>query len=62
MTATARISDEPFNYAAASVCGAIFLADPPADMGRYYPDEYYVLPTDGQLERLRCAPSATSWT
>lgn len=46
-----RISDEPFNYRRCEVCSAIFLADPPADMGLYYPDEYYVLPTDGQLER-----------
>ena len=46
-----RISDEPFNYRRCEVCSAIFLADPPADMSLYYPDEYYVLPTDGQLER-----------
>ncbi len=46
-----RISDEPFNYRRCELCSAIFLADPPADMSRYYPDEYYVLPTDGQLER-----------
>jgi 2-polyprenyl-3-methyl-5-hydroxy-6-metoxy-1,4-benzoquinol methylase len=46
-----RISDERFNYRRCERCSAIFLADPPEDMGRYYPDEYYVLPTDGQLER-----------
>ena len=46
-----RISDERFNYRRCERCGAIFLADPPDDMGRYYPDEYYVLPTDEQLEQ-----------
>jgi 2-polyprenyl-3-methyl-5-hydroxy-6-metoxy-1,4-benzoquinol methylase len=46
-----RISDERFSYRLCERCGAIFLADPPEDLSRFYPDEYYVLPTDGQLER-----------
>jgi SAM-dependent methyltransferase len=45
------LSEETFNYRLCERCGAIFLADPPEDLGRFYPDEYYVLPTDGALER-----------
>jgi SAM-dependent methyltransferase len=45
------LSDEPFNYRLCEHCRAIFLADPPEDLGRYYPDEYYVLPTGAALER-----------
>ena len=46
-----RLSDETFNYRLCDRCRAIFLADPPDDLGRYYPDEYYVLPTGDALER-----------
>jgi SAM-dependent methyltransferase len=45
------LSDEPFNYRLCEHCRAIFLADPPEDPARFYPEEYYVLPTDGALER-----------
>jgi hypothetical protein len=39
-----RISDETFDYYACNRCGLIFLDPMPADLGRYYPNEYYVLP------------------
>ncbi|MEO8627247.1 MAG: class I SAM-dependent methyltransferase [Betaproteobacteria bacterium] len=38
------ISDETFDYYACNRCGLIFLDPMPADLGRYYPNEYYVLP------------------
>jgi SAM-dependent methyltransferase len=40
-----------FNYRLCEHCRAVFLADPPEDLGRYYPDEYYVFPTGDALER-----------
>jgi 2-polyprenyl-3-methyl-5-hydroxy-6-metoxy-1,4-benzoquinol methylase len=46
-----RLSEEQFNYRRCEQCGAIFLTDPPEDLGRYYPDDYYALPTGAQLER-----------
>jgi SAM-dependent methyltransferase len=45
------LSDETFSYRLCERCGAIFLADPPEDLGRFYPDEYYVLPTGDGLAR-----------
>ena len=45
------LSEEDFNYRVCDHCRAIFLADPPDDLGRFYPDEYYVLPTGETLER-----------
>lgn len=47
MSATDRnqlISDTPFHYRRCPRCGLIALADPPADLGRYYPDGYYHAP------------------
>jgi 2-polyprenyl-3-methyl-5-hydroxy-6-metoxy-1,4-benzoquinol methylase len=46
-----RLSRESFNYRRCERCGAIFLTDPPQDLGRFYPDDYYVLPTGEQLDR-----------
>jgi SAM-dependent methyltransferase len=45
------LSEVLFNYRLCEQCRAVFLADPPSDLGRYYPDEYYVLPTGEALER-----------
>jgi len=39
-----RISAEEFQYFACDACGLVFLNPIPADLGRYYPNEYYVLP------------------
>jgi|RhiMetdeSRZDD1v2_1073273.scaffolds.fasta_scaffold04404_17 SAM-dependent methyltransferase len=43
------LSDDEFSYRLCDRCGTIFLADPPKDLGRYYPDEYYVLPNGDAL-------------
>lgn len=34
-------SGEAFTYAECSACGCLHLVDPPADLSRYYPREYY---------------------
>jgi 2-polyprenyl-3-methyl-5-hydroxy-6-metoxy-1,4-benzoquinol methylase len=45
------LSEAVFNYRVCDRCGAIYLSDPPEDLGPYYPEEYYVLPTGDGLER-----------
>jgi 2-polyprenyl-3-methyl-5-hydroxy-6-metoxy-1,4-benzoquinol methylase len=50
-----RLSDEVFHYRRCERCATHFLVNVPADLGRFYPSEYYVLPTAEQLERLRSA-------
>ena len=45
------LSEEKFHYRRCERCGAIFLADPPDDLGRFYPGDYYGLPPDGLPER-----------
>ena len=37
------IGDRAFEYRECEHCGALFLADPPADLERYYPEGYYGL-------------------
>jgi len=44
------IGDATFHYRRCRSCGCYVLADPPADLGAYYPPEYYALPS---LEGLR---------
>jgi SAM-dependent methyltransferase len=44
------VTDEDFTYMRCSVCAAISLRDPPADLGRYYPDDYYPLQSTAELE------------
>jgi SAM-dependent methyltransferase len=36
-----RIGDDTFTYRRCRVCATLFLADPPEDLGRYYPEAYY---------------------
>ncbi len=40
-----RISDERFEYRRCQACGTLGLAAVPDDIGRYYPHEYYALPS-----------------
>ncbi len=49
------LSDEVFRYDRCERCETIFLVNVPADLGRFYPSEYYVLPSAEQLEQLRSA-------
>jgi 2-polyprenyl-3-methyl-5-hydroxy-6-metoxy-1,4-benzoquinol methylase len=39
---------ERFTYARCRTCGTVFLVDPPADLARYYADDYYHFGPDGE--------------
>jgi SAM-dependent methyltransferase len=39
---------ERFAYARCRTCGTVFLVDPPADLARYYAEDYYDFGPDGQ--------------
>lgn len=39
---------ERFAYARCRTCGTVFMVDPPADLGRYYSEEYYQFGSDGE--------------
>jgi SAM-dependent methyltransferase len=39
-----RVSEEQFPYFDCDACGVIFLDPLPADLGRYYPSDYYMFP------------------
>lgn len=41
---------DPFRYDLCATCGSLQLADPPADMGRYYPAGYYSFDADLDAE------------
>ncbi len=45
------ITGESFEYRRCQSCGTVFLLDVPADLGRYYPQDYYQLPTPSELDR-----------
>jgi 2-polyprenyl-3-methyl-5-hydroxy-6-metoxy-1,4-benzoquinol methylase len=45
------ITDQGFEYRRCQSCGTIFLSDVPVDLGRYYPEDYYGLPTREALDR-----------
>ena len=38
-----RMDDTRFFYMRCRQCAVVFLRDPPADLGRYYPQDYYVI-------------------
>lgn len=44
------IGDETFQYRRCRSCRTTFLSDVPADLGRYYPEDYYQLPTSSELD------------
>jgi len=45
------ITAQRFDYLRCQSCATIFLADVPADLGRYYPEDYYELPSLAELDR-----------
>jgi len=47
-----RVSADLFVYAACNCCGTIFLANPPADLKRYYEPDYYEIPSPGRLAAI----------
>ena len=53
-----RVSDHRFTYARCPACATVFLTDPPADLGRYYPESYYALPAadaESETEQAKVA-------
>ena len=51
-----RMTDASFSYYRCRACGLIFLAPLPEDLGRYYPAEYYELPTSTEALAARAEP------
>lgn len=50
-----RCSDATFTYRCCTRCGLVFLEDVPDDLGRYYAEEYYALPSPEGLDRAATA-------
>jgi 2-polyprenyl-3-methyl-5-hydroxy-6-metoxy-1,4-benzoquinol methylase len=46
------LSEQVFTYWRCRACKTIFLADVPSDLGLYYPDDYYALPSPAELDRV----------
>jgi 2-polyprenyl-3-methyl-5-hydroxy-6-metoxy-1,4-benzoquinol methylase len=44
-------SSERFHYRRCAACGSYLLADVPADLGRYYPADYYGFPKAHELDK-----------
>ena len=40
-----RITDETFDYYRCAACGIVFLSPIPQDIGKYYPGDYYGIPS-----------------
>ena len=51
-----RISDERFEYRRCQACDTIVLAAVPEDIGRYYPHEYYSVPSSREELMITAAP------
>jgi SAM-dependent methyltransferase len=47
-----ELSDELFRYRRCQVCGVYSLINVPADLGRFYPSEYYELPDAARVDAL----------
>jgi 2-polyprenyl-3-methyl-5-hydroxy-6-metoxy-1,4-benzoquinol methylase len=47
-----KIDSKSFEYRKCNYCETIFLSDIPEDLGRYYSDEYYEIPSRKKLEIL----------
>jgi len=47
-----RISEEVFSYHKCPSCGLIYLVNVPGDLGKYYPANYYAIPTLAKLKRI----------
>lgn len=43
-----KTTRERFSYARCRTCDTVFLVDPPADLGRYYAEDYYHFGPDGE--------------
>jgi 2-polyprenyl-3-methyl-5-hydroxy-6-metoxy-1,4-benzoquinol methylase len=52
------ITAEPFRYRRCTACRSLHLENPPADLGAFYPDDYFALP---DLADLRTQAKAERW-
>lgn len=52
------ITGQSFNYRRCRSCGTLFLGEVPGDLGRYYPEDYYDLPTPAELDRAANAEAS----
>jgi 2-polyprenyl-3-methyl-5-hydroxy-6-metoxy-1,4-benzoquinol methylase len=48
------LSAERFEYGRCRACGTYFLVNVPAELGLYYPSDYYQLPDGPDLDRAAC--------
>lgn len=46
------VDDSSFEYRRCESCGTLFLQNVPEDLGRWYPDDYFVFPSLAQLEDI----------
>ena len=53
-------SRERFEYRCCTACGSYLLANVPADLGRYYPADYYGFPEQTSSTKLPCARRRSS--
>jgi SAM-dependent methyltransferase len=51
-----RLSPLAFDYFRCPSCGLVFLVDPPADLGPFYPADYYSLPASAGALASEAAP------
>jgi SAM-dependent methyltransferase len=47
-----RVSRDPFTYLRCDTCGLVRLANPPDDLGKFYPEAYYDLPCRQRLAEI----------
>lgn len=47
-----RVSNETFSYRRCNSCGLIFLVDIPDNLGDYYKEEYYEIPSIEKLKKI----------
>ena len=50
-----RISRDRFTYLRCGTCGLVRLAKPPEDLGKFYPNTYYDLPSRRRLAEIAFA-------
>jgi hypothetical protein len=53
-----RTDDGVFSYGRCTDCGVIALANPPADLSRYYAGDYFSMPSKERLARLAAKENA----
>jgi len=47
-----KVTADEFNYQKCDACSLLFLENVPEDLGKYYEEEYYAIPSLSQLEKI----------